>query len=92
MYASGDAPMVAYSDPIKGLLARGFHEPDLGNLRSAMDEWAAKADSTWIKALLEMKELDQSHRNDDALMRHNDSLDLERLITLTEQRGFPAPG
>lgn len=91
VYASGGTPMLTYSDPIKGLLARGFHEPDLSNLRSAMDEWAAKADSTWIKALLEMKDLDQSHRNDDALTRHNDSLNLERLITLTEQRGFPAP-
>ncbi|MBX2974240.1 MAG: hypothetical protein KF797_14180 [Flavobacteriales bacterium] len=91
VYASGGAPLLTYSDPIKGLLARGFHEPDLSDLRSAKEEWAAKADSTWIKALLEMKELDQSHRAFDAITRHNDSLNLERLISLTEQRGFPAP-
>jgi len=89
LYANGGAPMLTYSDPIKGLLARGFHEPDLSNLHAAIDEWASKADSTWIKALIEMKELDQSHRDDDDLTRHNDSLNLERLIALTEQRGFP---
>ncbi len=91
LYANGGAPLLTYSDPIKGLLARGFHESVLSDLRSAMDEWATKADSTWIKALIEMKELDQSHRSDDDLTRHNDSLNLERLISFTEQRGFPAP-
>lgn len=91
VYANGGAPILTYSDPIKGVLARGFHEPELSYLLASMDEWASAADSTWINALVEMKELDQSHRADDALTRHNDSLNLERLITLTEHRGFPSP-
>jgi hypothetical protein len=39
-----------------------------------------------------MEELDQSVRSpDDPRMLHNDSLNLARLIRLTEERGFPSP-
>jgi hypothetical protein len=92
VYRAGGHPLLNYSDPIKGLLARGFEEPHLGRLLHAMDAWAAQADSVWITALLEMEELDQSVRSpDDPRMLHNDSLNLARLIRLTEERGFPSP-
>lgn len=90
-YGNGGQPMLTYSRPVQHLLAQGFHEPYLSELRSAMNAWAIKADTVWIEALVEMKELDQSHRAFDALSRHNDSLNLERLIQLTKERGFPAP-
>jgi hypothetical protein len=91
IFAAGGQSMLTYSDPIKGLLASGLTEPVSGRLQRAMGIWTVKADSVWIDALMEMKELDQSHRAFDAHTRHNDSLNLERLILLTEQRGFPSP-
>lgn len=92
LYAWGGQPMLTYSDPIKGLLAKGFAEHDLVRLQDAQNKWADRADSTWIQALKEMHALDQSHRAFDALTQHNDSVNLERLIQLTEERGFPSPG
>lgn len=91
LYAWGGQPMLTYSDPIKGLLAKGFAEHDLVRLQDAQKKWADRADSTWIRALKEMHILDQSHREFDALTQHNDSINLERLIHLTEDRGFPSP-
>ena len=91
VYAQGGQPLVNYSDPIKALFTHGVSTPLLEPIRNAKMEWAAKADSVWIVALQEMYALDQSHRADDALTRLNDSLNLERLIQLTETRGFPAP-
>ncbi len=41
-YACAKHSTLNHSDPIKGLLARGFHQPDLCYLHAAMDEWATK--------------------------------------------------
>lgn len=91
VYAQGGQPLVNYSDPIKALFAHGVPAPLMEAIQNAKLEWASKADSVWIVALQEMYALDQSHRADDALTRRNDSLNLERLIHLTETRSFPAP-
>lgn len=91
IYRRGGEPLIAYSPELKGLLAKGFEEPTLGQLQSAINEWSNRADSTWIKALIEMKELDQSVRGkDNAKMLFNDSVNLERLITICRERGFPS--
>jgi len=91
-YHRGGQPLLTYSDPIKGLLKLGFQEPELGRLLRATHDWSENADSTWIKALIEMKELDQSVRSsNDPEMLLNDSINLERLITLCRERGFPSP-
>jgi hypothetical protein len=92
IYRRGGEPLIAYSPELKGLLANGFMEPELGRLLKASHEWAEQADSVWIKALLEMETLDQQGgRSDERVYLVNDSLNLDRLIEMTESRGFPYP-
>lgn len=64
LYARGGEPMMAYSDPINGLLMTSNQADALARARQARSKWAAQADSVWIKALLEMRELDQLDRSD----------------------------
>ena len=91
LYARGGQPLITYSAELKGLLARGFVEPELSQLLAARKEWEARADSVWIQALNEMRELDQSDRDNAEVRERNDRINLERLITLSETRGFPIP-
>ena len=89
LYARGGEPLITYSNDIIGLLATGTHVAALGLAREATSHWIMQADSVWIKALMEMRELDQSDRSSDPIMLRNDSINLHRLVTLTDERGYP---
>lgn len=92
LHERGGEPLVSYSEPVKGLYAQNLPASDRARLQRARKIWAARADSTWIKALIEMKELDQSSRAEGNLsMLKNDSINLQRLISMTEERGYPTP-
>lgn len=92
IYRRGGEPLLTYWNELKGLIAKGFQEPELGRLLTAIQDWSINADSVWIKALAEMATLDQQgERSDERVYLVNDSLNLKRLIELTESRGFPCP-
>lgn len=61
----------------------------LQRLDQADSVWRQHSDSIWIRALNEMYQLDQSDRGGGATMLRNDSINLEHLIALTEERGYP---
>jgi hypothetical protein len=89
LYARGGEPMMAYSDPMNGLFTMRSQAEALTRARQARSKWAAQADSVWIKALLEMRELDQLDRTDEAVRLRNNSVNIQRLLKLTEERGYP---
>jgi len=90
LYARGGEPLMAYSDHMNGLFTMRSQAAALDRARHAHTEWAAQADSVWIKALLEMRELDQIDRSDEAVLLQNDSINIQRLLKLTEERGYPS--
>ncbi len=89
LHRRGGAPLIAYSPEIKGVFAKGIAPTRRATLDMADHTWSERADSIWIKALIEMKELDQSDRSDEDVYLKNDSINLERLLTMTLERGFP---
>jgi hypothetical protein len=91
IYRTGNRSSITYFPEITGWIARGFEEPHLGRLLAAIRMWEEKADTVWIRALEEMYALDQSDRSSEHIYLRNDSINLERLVRLTGERGFPTP-
>ena len=89
LHRRGGAPLITYPPEIKGVFATGIGTSLRTRLDLADHNWSERADSTWIKALIEMKELDQSDRSTEVVYLRNDSVNLERMLTMTLERGFP---
>lgn len=92
LHRRGGASLIAYSPEIKGVFTKGVAPTLRTSLDAADHDWNERADSTWIKALIEMKELDQSDRSDESKYLKNDSINLERMLSMTLDRGFPIAG
>ncbi|HEY0976607.1 MAG TPA: hypothetical protein VGE21_03985 [Flavobacteriales bacterium] len=91
LYRYGGETTMHYSTPIKGLLAKGFWEPHLGELLHAREEWAMDADSLAIQSLLAIDELLRLDINVDPRAKGKQERALDQLLALSRQRGFPVP-
>jgi hypothetical protein len=89
LYARGGEPLITYSESVQAL-NNLMSQAALERAHRAKTRWAAQSDSIWIKALLEMRELDQVERSDKAISLRNDSINILRMLQLTEERGYPS--